>query len=281
MKKILSAILLIFVVVVPSAYSKPLAGDRVTVSIVTDTSCSYCMVDRPQETVRYYFPGAVFKKIDYRSKDGQAILKKHNSKSLPLITLPLSVAVSPNFKQMSNIISENSGEFLLTSQASGVFMFLGREYVPDRMDYFFDFYDVRTEKTFPILMDFCKAHNIKLNIIFIVPTKPVFGYPQQEIKSALAVQKLYSEQLNDYLLERIKFIETIDCTTSVSKLGMDFKAVLAQSDPRIMGELLKNNEALVKELGITNGNAVLVNNQKLFMVFEAKKEDFAKVMNRK
>jgi len=182
---------------------------------------------------------------------------------------------------MEGDVISSGGEFLLKPQASGIFMFLNRSYVADQIDYFFDFYDVRTAKTFPVLWDFCKKRKVNLNIVFVVPTKNVFGYPEQEIKSALAVQKLYPQKLYEYLTERINFIETIDCTTSLGKLGMDFKAVSAQFDPNVCGVLFKNNAALINEIGITNGNAILVNNQRLFMIFEAKQEDFAKVLNKK
>ena len=85
----------------------------------------------------------------------------------------------------------------------------------------------------------------------------------------------------EYLTERIKFISTIDCTTSITKMGMDYKQILSQLEPNTAGKLLKDNETLIKDLGITNGNAMLFNNQKLFMIFQAKKEDFAKVFNKK
>lgn len=255
--------------------------DKLKITVITDAGCDYCSIDQPKEKLLSALGPVLFDNVDYRSKAGKRLVEKYQIESLPYFIIPSSVKDNKAYQQIENAIRAGDGAYTLVPEASGVFMFLKRDYVPNEIDYFFDFYDRRTAGTFPVLREFCSQHNVKLNLHFIVPTVEVRGYPSQEIATALAVREVYPDRLLDYLQERINFIETIDCTTSLGKLGMDFKPVKDITDSQMAEKLLQSNEALIKELGITNGNAVLVNNRRLFMIFSVSKKDLAKILNKK
>ena len=254
-------------------------NEKISVTVITDMKCEFCPTDVVQKNLKGYFPQAVFSSIDYRAKPAQGLIAKYKVTTLPCFLIPAEVKNLDGFKNISESLVSSGDEFVLKKDRAGMFLFLGRNYIVNEATYFFDFYDYRTKDTFPILCEFCKEKNIKLNINIIVPSVPVFGYPQQEVTTALAVQKAYPDKFLDYLSERIKTIETLDCTTSAAKMSLDINALNKALEPDEAGKLLKENEALAKELGITNGNALLANNMRLFMIMQAKKEDFAKIIN--
>jgi len=252
---------------------------KISITVITDTKCEFCPIDAAQKGLESYLPQAAFSLMDYRAKPAQALIAKYKVTTLPCFLIPAEVKNLDGFKNISESLAQNGDKFILKQDKAGIFLFLGRHYADNEVTYFLDFYDSRTKDTFPALCEFCKEKNIKLNINIIVPSVQVFGYPQQEITTALAVRKVYPDKFFDYLSERIKFIETLDCTTSAAKMSLDINALNKALEPAEAGQLLKDNEVLAKELGITNGNAFLVNNVRLFMIMKAKKEDFAKIIN--
>jgi len=254
---------------------------KVPVTVITDAQCEFCSVDGVQDNIKSAFPQASFMHMDYRAKLAKTLIAKYKIKTLPVFLMPLDVKNIDGFSKIADDFSQNGDKFILKGDKTGTFLFLDRPYKDKAVTYFFDFYDYRTKDTFPVLREFCEANKIKLNINFVVPTIAVAGYPQQEITTALAVRNLYPDKFFDYLSERIKFIETLDCTTSVAKMSMDINALGKFLEPDEAGKLLKDNEVLMQEIGITNGNAILVNNVRLFMIMKAKKEDFAKIINHK
>lgn len=284
MKKQLLVVLAIMVISAVSltAYAKNVQkSQKILITVITDMKCDFCSTEEVQKKLNGYFPQAAFSFMDYRAKPAHALIAKYNVKTLPCFLIPSEAKNFDGFKNISSSLVNEGDKFVLNKDMAGMFLFTDRPYVDNEVTYFFDFYDIRTKDTLPMLCELCKEKNIKLNIDIIVPSIPVAGYPQQEIATALAIQKIYPDKLLDYLNERIKFIETIDCTTSASKMSLDLNALNKELEPAEAGKLLKDNEAMIKELGITNGNALLANNVRLFMIMKAKKEDLAKVINSK
>jgi len=281
-RKFLAALVLIALVtswgVFANAVTKP---EKISVEVITDSTCEFCSVDEAQNKIKSYWPQAVFSRMDYRAKPAQDLIAKYGIKTLPCLLISSKIKNTDAFKDASDNFSEVGDRLLLKTDKAGMFLFLNRPYAASEITYFFDFYDYRTKNTFPLLAEFCKDKKIKLNIKIIVPTIAVPGYPQQEISTALAVAQNYPDKFFDYLNERINFIETLDCTTSAAKMGMDINVILKAISPPLTGKLLADNEVLAKELGITNGNAILVNNRRLFMIMKAKPKDFAKIVNHK
>jgi len=284
MKRQLFAVLavIVFSAVSITGYAKTVQkNEKISITVITDMKCDFCSTEEVQKRLTGYFPKAAFALLDYRAKPAQALIAKYDVKTLPCFLIPSAVEDFDGFKNISESLVKKGDRFVLKQEMAGMFLFLGRHYADNEITYFFDFYDSRTKDTFPLLCEFCKEKNIKLNINFIVPSIPVAGYPQQEIATALAVQKVYPDKLLDYLNERIKFIETLDCTTVAVKMSMDVNVLSKELEPAAAGQLLKDNEILGKELGITNGNALLANNIRLFMIMKVKKEDLDKVINSK
>jgi predicted DsbA family dithiol-disulfide isomerase len=283
MKKQLFAVLAVMAVSVSlTGYAKTVQkNEKISITVITDMKCDFCSTEEVQKRLAGYFPKAAFALVDYRAKPAQGLIAKYDVKTLPCFLIPSEVKDSDGFKNISESLIKKGDKFILKQDMAGMFLFLGRHYVGNEVTYFFDLYDYRTKDTFPILREFCKEKNIKLNINIIVPSVPVFGYPQQEVTTALAVQKAYPDKFFDYLSERIKTIETLDCTTVAAKMSLDINVLNKALEPAEAGKLLNENEALAKELGITNGNALLANNVRLFMIMKANKEDIAKVVNSK
>jgi hypothetical protein len=92
------------------------------------------------------------------------------------------------------------------------------------------------------------------------------------------VEKIYPDELGAYIDLRAKKASDIYWQDSLKKLGIDFEKikVLAKSDQA--DGMVKDNMELSKQLGIVDGNVILVENQKVFKVLKVDKEQIKKLL---
>ncbi len=280
-RKILIVLGALVCVVTAAAYAKVDRGaGKLKVVVITDKKCPFCDTDQAQAKIKAFFPQAVFVVQDYRAKDAQALIEKHSLDTLPVFLFDDAFRAQGNFKAFSSLVEEIGGAVLLKPEASGIFCFLKRPYTAGRIDYFLDFYDARVSSTFNVLLAFCRERKLDLDVHIVVPSKDVGGYPMQEVATALVIKKLYPDKFFDYLAQRLADIDSVDCTTSLLRLGLDNARVASVVVGKDAAALWADNAAWLKTFKITNGNAVLFNNRRLFMVMKAKKDDFARVINK-
>lgn len=249
---------------------------RIEALLITDTQCPFCSTEMTKKVFKNMFLGIEFKTIDYRDKEASELIKKYSLNTLPSFILPNEIKNESGFEVAAKLFEENDGKFLAKKEVAGLFLLLTRKEIPKRIDFFFNPYEKDTDKVLSDLLQFQKESNISLNIHFIVPAQAVEGYPQEELKVALALKKLFPEKFTGYLTQRLKDIRSASCIDSLTALGLDYKKVIEFSKSKDMESLIKENTALAEEIGISDGNVILINNNRIFKVFQVKAEDLKK-----
>lgn len=255
------------------AYYEP---KRFEALLITDEKCPFCTTEVSKTFLKGIFAGIDFKVIDYHSKEALNLIKKYSVTTLPCFILPKEIKDENTFNAASKIFEEKEGKFLLKKEAAGLFLFLERKEIPRRIDFFLNLYEPKGLGVLTDLINFQKNNNVALSTYIILPGNVSGGYPEEEIKVALAVKKLFPEKFGAYLIQRLKNIRNTSCADSLGALGLDYKKIMEFVKSKNMESLLKENAKLAQELSVSEGNVILINNNRLFKVFQIKAEDLKK-----
>jgi len=251
------------------------APAQFTATIVTDTACPFASTTLSEKLLKSAFAGLSFRLVDFRTDEAKAIIKKYNIKTLPVFILPLGMKKEKNFPVVANFLQEKQGEFISTKDLSGLFLLLDRKEMPRKIDFFINPYEPNTAKFLKELLEFTKENKVTLAIGLIIPPEKVSGYPEEEIKTALALRYVYPDRFLDYIFLRLKNIKDSSVMQTIDELGLDYKKVKNILASEKIEQLRKENDALIGAIGINDGNVLLVNNNRVFKVFQLKKEDLA------
>jgi hypothetical protein len=215
------------------------------------------------------FVGINFKVIDYKTSEASELIKKYTIASLPAFVIPEEVKKNVNFPKVADFFEEKSGKIFPKKELSGIFLFLERKEIPNRLDLFLNLYEETAPAVLTDLRAFSLKENINFNVYLVFPKKTKFtGYPQEEIKIAYAVKKVSPAKFLDYLTVRVSDITTKSWIESLEACGLDYKKIKAAADSKEVVRLISENDKIVKELDVTLGNVILVNNNRIFKVFQ-------------
>ncbi len=234
--------------------------------VVTDQNCPFCSIKATEDFLKDNFLGIQFKAIDYRSKAGRELIEQYRVETLPFFLLGSAIKDEKNFEKLKGFVREEGDNILVNENLAGIFLFLERKKISNRIDLFLDLYDQRSKDVYNDLVKFCRENKIKLFTHFITPAERK-GYPQEEVKAALAVQELYPEKAPDYVNWRIENINNLSWVNALSIFGLEYQKIKKLMDSQQMEKLLQENSALGEELTIRVGNVILVNNHRIFRVF--------------
>ena len=243
--------------------------------LITDKKCPLCSVELPKKFLRDNFLELEmdFKVLDYRDLMAKELIEKYQLETLPSFVFPLELKEEKGFKKMSRFFEEKKDKLFLKKEMAGIFLYLKRKESPRRIDYFLDFYDNTTYYILKSLLNFSKNNNIELHIHFVPSEKSNFNYFKEELKVALAVKKNYPHKFFDYLLSRIKNIESLFWTKDLEKLGIDFRKIEKWTEEEEIKKIINEEDKLRHDLKIREGNVILIKNNRIFKVFQVKEED--------
>jgi hypothetical protein len=125
-------------------------------------------------------------------------------------------------------------------------------------------------------MSFAENNKIDFQISLIIPKENTIGYPEEELKIALAVKKDFPKEYLKYLALRVKDIQKTSFIDSLQALGLDYKKTADLAKSGDIQSLIKENDKLIKELSVTDGNVILINNNRIFKVFQIQEKDLKK-----
>ncbi|MEI8350486.1 MAG: hypothetical protein WCI77_10095 [Candidatus Omnitrophota bacterium] len=245
-------------------------------TVITDIKCAFASTTLSEKLLKSAFMGLSFRSVDYRTAEAQKIIKKYEIKTLPAILLPLGIKKEKNFSIVSNFLQEEQGEFISTKDLSGLFLLLDRKEIPRRIDFFLNPYEPSAEQFLKELLDFTSEKKVTLVIHLIIPPEKFSGYPEEELKTALALKQLYPDKFVSYILSRLKNIKNSSSIQTIDELGLDYKKIKNILASEKIEQLRKENNLLIEAVGINDGNVILINNNRVFKVFQLKKEDLAK-----
>jgi hypothetical protein len=250
---------------------------RIEAILITDEKCIFCSTQVQERFLKDIFLGINFRIVDYRNKEAKEMIDKYSIDTLPCFIFARDIEKDKNFSKISNFLEKKEKKFILAKGVTGAFFFLKRKEIHRKIDFFLNPYSESAGVIFSDLLNFSKKNKIDLDIHFLVSESNVFGYPLDEVKIALAVKKLYPEKIFAYITRRLIGIKNIYWIDSLEDLGMDYKKIEGFAQSKDAETLLKEDASLARELGIEEGNVLLVNNNKVLKVFRIKEEDLKKL----
>ncbi|MBU2101957.1 MAG: hypothetical protein ABH865_07110 [Candidatus Omnitrophota bacterium] len=252
---------------------------KIDATVITDTQCPTCITASTEQALKNIFLGINFTKLDYRTPEAAALIKQHNVKFLPYFIIPEAIKAEKSFEQVSKFFEEKQGSLTVRRELGGLFLFLERKEVKGALDYFVSIQDKSAGAVLKPLLEFARKNNIPVAIHFVVSKAPEAESLRSETKLALAIKKLYPTKFNEYLTQRLENIDNLYWVEILDNLGIDYKKVKELSRSRDADILMRENTKLAEELGVTDSNVFLINNQKIFKIFKIDADELLKLLS--
>ncbi|MFA5007846.1 MAG: hypothetical protein WC546_01330 [Candidatus Omnitrophota bacterium] len=259
------------------AYLEPNPIDAL---LISDTNCQFCLTDASRQLLKELFVGINFRIINYTAQEAKEAIKKYSITSLPAFIISNEVKREKNFAQIEKFTGEKDNKIILKPQLSGLFLFLNRKEIPRRLDFFINLQDASSISVLSGLLDFCKKEKVHLNIYFVVDKNKTIGYPQEEMRIALTIQNSAPDKFFEYLKKRLADVKNTSWMDSADAVGIDSKKIKDASKSKTTAKLIDENNKVVSELDVNYGNVMLVNNNRIFQVFQIKAEDLEKLVKK-
>ncbi len=283
------------------------------IRVVADNSCPVCSPTL-FDTLKNLHPNAVIKIIDMGSEEGKALILEHQVRSLPLYVLDNKVQNDPNFLILIDSFYAKSGDSYIVRPGTNTYVpsvQLSRERVPRHLDIFVEATSpaaVQAEAEFVNFLEQTKAKDFTFSFHYVVQegvkaetTSSTISTSSRKIRAASGEE--LSSTLPGPIVSRLgendvhESIRQI-CLFQKASIGAFFSYLACRSqspadqaltdkclvlDESIKtcidggeGEkLLRQDAALVRELGIPTGVSILWENR--FGPFEWTEIDWRKL----
>ncbi|MCM8787442.1 MAG: hypothetical protein NC935_05235, partial [Candidatus Omnitrophica bacterium] len=243
-------------------------ANKIDVILITDTSCTFCSVSKTVNFLKKIFLGINFKVLKYKQKEASQLIKKYNLETLPLFIFPAYIENDKNFPQIEKFVEKKGDIYVARPPLSGIFLFLNRNEIPSRIDLFIDLYDRSALGILTDLIKFSKNKNLDFNLHFTAPTNEKIKKFYEEIKIAFAIKKKYPDKFYLYIIERLKNIESLYWIEVLENLKIDYKKIRSSVVSGELNGLVDKELEFSKQLNINTGNAILINNRRLFRILK-------------
>ncbi len=248
-------------------YIKPVKFD---VHILTDQKCRQCSVKPAEAVVKSLFKGADFQILDYRRKQAQEILKKNNILTLPAVILDKKVEKDRNFPKYRKLLEAEEGSYILKPEYAGVFMYLNRKPLRNKIDIFLDIYAPGAKAIAKQMRETFKTNKgWNVDVYFVMPIGKNGGMAElspsieEEYQRLFVIEKLYPQKFWDYLLNRLDNIKSSWWQKPMENLGINVDRVYRAVEGKEYSREFKKNLSFIKELYLFRP-AILINNRRIF-----------------
>ncbi|NQT28668.1 MAG: hypothetical protein HQ570_03635 [Candidatus Omnitrophica bacterium] len=246
----------------------------IDVLIIIDENCSFCVTQMPQELLKSKFPGIKFEAIDYKEKQAKELIAQYKIQTLPCFFIDPLIKEEKNFEELRFLFEEGeTKEILLRKELAGMYLYLNRKEVKNKIDLFLDFYESGASEVLDNLISFSTENKINLDLHFVISQNKKAGYPKEEVRVALAIGELYPEEFNNYIYRRIKDIQNSSWIDTAEKEGLNYKEIRDLMISPVMDELISENKQLAEELLVSEGNVILIKNNRIFKISNVDKEE--------
>jgi hypothetical protein len=252
--------------------------------LITDKECPFCHTQPTEDFLRRQFPQITFTLLDYKEEEASTLLDKYDIDTLPVFILPQDIEKEAGFDSIANFVQKRKDVYFLRKEVSGIFLFLKRELLPQRIDIFITPGDPHLYNILNILKEVCSEKNIELNVhFFLFKRDGNFiskggRFQLEEIERLIAIKKLYPEKFWDYLILRAKDIQSTWWPDILESLGIDYKKVKNFINHPDFRAMLEGEAAFAQDLRIKDSIAILLNNKLLFRIVELNKEELIRLL---
>lgn len=251
-------------------------AQKIEAKVISNLNCPFCSIEVTQKILTSSFPGINFTVIDYQDKEAKKLIAEYGLDTIPSFILPIEIKKEPIYAKIKNFFDEKKDAILAKKGLSGVFAFLKRKTSPRHIDYFVDFNDEQAAPVFNGLIEFSKENNVTLEVNLIMPPDTAKNPPNEETRVALCVKKVQPDKFAAYVLSRVNNKKTTPWIDTLEEMGIDYKKVKPLLKSPEMESFINKNNKLAKEIMVTEGNVILINNTLIFKVFEIRKEELKK-----
>jgi hypothetical protein len=257
-------------------------AQKIAATVIIDKQCSFCSIEATVKMLKDNFLGITLKTLDYRDKKAKKIIAEYKVSELPFFLIDSSLKSEAKFDKFSSLFEEKKKVLIAKKELSGLFLFLNRKVAKNQIDLFLDLYEQKAGEILEKLVKFSQANKIKFVLHFIARERKEAGYPLEEVKVALAVKEIYPQKLNVYLKERIVNIKNSSWIDTADALSMDYQKIKKLKGSAKLKKSIEKNNKLPIELAIGEGNIILVNNHKIFKVFniDVNNREFKKLFSK-
>lgn len=254
-------------------------AEKINAAVITDQNCPNCSTEVAENILKGVFPGLQFNVLHYETAQAKDIIKKYGVKALPAFVIDSGISDTEGFEKLRAFLRKAEDKYLFINEVAGIFLYLERKPLEKRIDFFLDFYEEGSEGIFTGLVSFALENEIDLATHFVISDETKTGYPEEEVKAALAVRKVYPQKYSDYISRRIDTIKSASWISILDELKLDYgkiKEVLHSED---INKAFEKNFELAKDLGVVRGNIMLVNNNRIFKIVTLNKKDLKRFFN--
>ncbi|MBN2120652.1 MAG: hypothetical protein JW734_06325 [Candidatus Omnitrophica bacterium] len=233
-------------------------------TIVTIKDCKACSTELTEKFLRSIFQNLDFKKIDYKEKEAQGLIKTLKPKTLPLFIFGLDIESEANFPKLNKLLVKKDALYMLKPELSGIFYFLDRPLISKRIDLFVNLYDDQAASILKSIKQKAgrEGLTLELHFIFNKDNKPEV----EEVLRILSVKHLYPGKFWEYLFNRLQNIRSSFWNIALQRLGVDIDKIVDFSLSQKAAKLLEENRSLTQELEIRQSSVILVNNRQIFNI---------------
>ncbi len=254
--------------------------ERVEAYIITDKSCPFCITEPTEKYLASIIPGIHFNIIDYRGKGAKELIRKYNITTLPAFLLESNAKNTRKFTLVEQYFEIRKDMFVAKKEITGIFRFLNRQPIHHRLDIFFSLSDTKFMPVIEELYRLSREKGWEIQVHFVLPRKKdyISNLERGEVRTFLAVQKLYPQKFWDYFLQRLKEGD-ISSGEVMKRDGISFVKVdnFVHSDK--IKYIVSKEEEFMREVNARRGFAIMVNNVWLFQVLNFSPEQLAKIFS--
>lgn len=256
------------------------AANKISLNVIEPKDCLICNSSVVIEGMKKQFPGLEVNYIKYPDPKSEKLIGEFNIKGLPVFLFGKEIENEKGFDKISKNLVFKNNYYMLKPESSGFSYFVGRKKDKGKFDLFVSLYDNNTFGILGVVREFAP------NLHFLVNEKEnkfdaAKGKPEiEESLRGVCVQKYYPQYYWDYLSCRAQDANSTWWDACL-KEGMQIDKIKQCALGQEGSELLKENIALNKDLGVMFGPTFFINNQEIFgMAGVPSKDELKKIIGK-
>ncbi len=252
----------------------------VALTVINHRDCTVCDTQKAVEYLTREFPGITASYIYYGSPEADKLINDFGIQTLPAYLLGKEAEHGKNFDNLRGSLEPKGDYYLLKPQLGGMSYFLNRKKIKGRVDVFLSLYDANAA----VILENIRSYQPVLHFLATEQGGDDFGAirgtPEvEEYRRSVCVQKYSPRDYWGYITCRARRINSSwwqECAPDI-----DTTKISVCARGREGAELLRENTALNKELGIMFGPTYLLENREIFGVEGVpSQEEFRKIFKK-
>lgn len=246
-------------------------AEQIPLTVIRPKVCKTCDIGKVVLYLQNKFPGLKATYLDDDLKLAKDLIRDLEIKILPVFILNKTIEKESNFKQIEKLVDLKKDYYILKPSFTGVSFFVDRPRINNRLDIFVSLKQPDIFKFLETLKRLVEKYkDTKPNLHFLV-FEDENGRFQcsggsseiEEYLRAVCVKEYFSDRFWDYLICRVKNIESSWWDDCANKFGIEMNKIKQCAQSEQAKQLLRENIKLTQELNIYSIPSILIDNQEI------------------